>query len=176
MKKRFVVPISYLNNSSFQELLSRAEEEYGFDHPMGGLTIPSDKDTFIDLTSGINILGFLVLKFASSMGFKLPAKILRRSFSNGRNEAEIIPKGHFTVYVGDTQPKKKFVVPLWYLNQPSFQDLLSQAEEKFGFDHPMGGLTIPCNEDTFTDFVMQRIIKKRKKRGVLFRLQIFLGI
>ncbi|MCL7037961.1 hypothetical protein MKW94_021281 [Papaver nudicaule] len=88
------------------------------------------------------------------MGFKLPAKILRRSFSNGRNDGEIIvPKGHFTVYVGDAQLIKKFVVPIWYLNQPSFQDLLSQAEEEFGFDHPMGGLTIPCNEETFTDLV-----------------------
>ncbi|MCL7042599.1 hypothetical protein MKW94_024661 [Papaver nudicaule] len=87
------------------------------------------------------------------MGFKLPAKILRRSFSNGRNDAEIIPKGHFTVYVGDTKLMKKFVVPIWYLNQPSFQDLLSQAEEEFGFEHPLGGLTIPCNEETFTDLV-----------------------
>ncbi|CAI0380815.1 unnamed protein product [Linum tenue] len=23
------------------------------------------------------------------------------------------------------------------------------AEEEFGFDHPMGGLTIPCREETF---------------------------
>jgi SAUR family protein len=36
-----------------------------------------------------------------------------------------------------------------YLNQTSFQNLLSQAEEEFGYDHPMGGLTIPCTEDDF---------------------------
>jgi|UniRef100_B9HRC8 SAUR family protein len=29
-----------------------------------------------------------------------------------------------------------------YLNQPTFQDLLVQAEEEFGYVHPMGGLTI----------------------------------
>ncbi|KAG9135031.1 hypothetical protein Leryth_011538 [Lithospermum erythrorhizon] len=29
----------------------------------------------------------------------------------------------------------------------SFRELLSQAEEEFGFDHPTGGLTIPCRED-----------------------------
>ncbi|MCL7043433.1 hypothetical protein MKW94_010852 [Papaver nudicaule] len=87
------------------------------------------------------------------MGLRLPAKILRRSFSKGRNDTEITPKGHFTVYVGDAKLKKKFVVPIWYLNQPCFQDLLNQAEEEYGFDHPMGGLTIPCNEDTFTDLV-----------------------
>jgi len=44
---------------------------------------------------------------------------------------------------------KRFVIPMSYLNQTSFQDLLSQAEEEFGYDHPMGGLTIPCTEDVF---------------------------
>lgn len=35
------------------------------------------------------------------------------------------------VYVGGQ--KKHFVIPLSYLNQPLFQDLLSQAEEEFGY-------------------------------------------
>ncbi|KAK9184561.1 hypothetical protein WN943_024911 [Citrus x changshan-huyou] len=34
---------------------------------------------------------------------------------------------------------------------PSFQKLLSQAEEEFGFHHPLGGLTIPCSEEIFMD-------------------------
>ncbi|CAN1785253.1 Auxin-responsive protein SAUR21 [Linum perenne] len=59
-----------------------------------------------------------------------------------------VPKGFLAVYVGEKQ-KKRFVVPLFYLSQPLFQDLLSMAEEEFGFDHPMGGLTIPCSEETF---------------------------
>ncbi|KAJ0959861.1 hypothetical protein J5N97_000409 [Dioscorea zingiberensis] len=61
-----------------------------------------------------------------------------------------IPKGYFAVYVGESQ-KKRFVIPISYLNDPLFQDLLSQAEEEFGFDHPMGGITIPCSEHTFLD-------------------------
>ncbi|KAH7851896.1 hypothetical protein Vadar_018093 [Vaccinium darrowii] len=61
-----------------------------------------------------------------------------------------VPKGHFAVYVGESE-KKRFVIPISFLNNPSFQDLLSQAEEEFGFDHPMGGLTIPCREDIFID-------------------------
>jgi SAUR family protein len=44
---------------------------------------------------------------------------------------------------------RRFVIPISYLNQPLFQELLHQAEEEFGYDHPMGGLTIPCNEDEF---------------------------
>ncbi|KAF7841109.1 auxin-induced protein 10A5 [Senna tora] len=58
-----------------------------------------------------------------------------------------VPKGYVAVYVGEKM--KRVVIPISYLNQPSFQDLLSQAEEEFGFDHPMGGLTIPCKEDEF---------------------------
>ncbi|XP_024171762.1 auxin-induced protein 15A-like [Rosa chinensis] len=61
-----------------------------------------------------------------------------------------IPKGYFAVYVGESQ-KKRFVIPISYLNQPSFLDLLSQSEEEFGYDHPMGDITIPCSEDTFLD-------------------------
>ena len=61
-----------------------------------------------------------------------------------------VPEGHFAVYVGEKQ-KKRFVIPISFLSQPLFQDLLSQAEEEFGFDHPMGGVTIPCSEDVFVD-------------------------
>ncbi|KAF8406539.1 hypothetical protein HHK36_008627 [Tetracentron sinense] len=61
-----------------------------------------------------------------------------------------VPKGHIAVYTGKMQ-KKRFVVPISYLSHPSFQDLLSRAEEEFGFDQPMGGLTILCNEDDFID-------------------------
>ncbi|TQE02422.1 hypothetical protein C1H46_011947 [Malus baccata] len=58
-----------------------------------------------------------------------------------------VPKGHFAVYVGEEQ-KKKFVVPMSYLNHQWFQDLLS-CEEKFGFTHRTGGITIPCIEEAF---------------------------
>ncbi|KAL7156507.1 hypothetical protein ABFS83_02G014800 [Erythranthe nasuta] len=76
-------------------------------------------------------------------------QILRRSLSNERRSVEV-PKGHFAVYVGQNE-KKRFVVPLSYLNNPLFQELLCQAEEEYGFHHPMGGLTIPCSEDLFVD-------------------------
>ncbi|XP_016437292.1 auxin-responsive protein SAUR22-like [Nicotiana tabacum] len=64
-----------------------------------------------------------------------------------RNHSDV-PKGHFAVYVGETE-KKRYVVPIAYLNQASFQELLLKAEEEFGFQHPMGGLTLPCNENAF---------------------------
>ncbi|CAN0910065.1 Auxin-induced protein X10A [Linum grandiflorum] len=107
-RKRFIIPVTYLNHPLFQVLLDRAEEEFGFDHPMGGLTIPCT-----------------------------------------------VPKGHVAVYVGEEMEMmmKRFVVPISYLSHPSFQDLLRKAEEEFGFDHPMGGLTLPCREDAFVDLI-----------------------
>ncbi|XVE93764.1 hypothetical protein REPUB_Repub01dG0222700 [Reevesia pubescens] len=59
-----------------------------------------------------------------------------------------VPKGHIAVYVGEGN-RKRFVIPISFLNHPLFQDLLNRAEEKFGFNHPMGGLTIPCSEEHF---------------------------
>ncbi|KGN43207.1 auxin-induced protein X15 [Cucumis sativus] len=88
------------------------------------------------------------------MGFRLPRIVqakqsLRRSSSTGNGTTAVdVPKGYFTVYVGDVQ-KKRFVIPLSYLNEPTFQDLLNQAEEEFGYDHPMGGITISCSEELF---------------------------
>ncbi|CAN1234402.1 Indole-3-acetic acid-induced protein ARG7 [Linum perenne] len=81
----------------------------------------------------------------------LAKQILRRTgstLSKGSSTFPDVPKGFLAVYVGETQ-KKKFVVPLAYLSQSLFQDLLSMAKEEFGFDHPMGGLTIPCSEEIF---------------------------
>ncbi|XVF45422.1 hypothetical protein PTKIN_Ptkin02bG0204600 [Pterospermum kingtungense] len=80
-------------------------------------------------------------------------QILRQSklFANQTTSTSTdVPKGFFVVYVGEIQ-KKRFVVPISFLNQPSFQKLLRIAEEEFGFNHPMGGLTIPCREEVFID-------------------------
>ncbi|KAL3613994.1 hypothetical protein CASFOL_042068 [Castilleja foliolosa] len=78
---------------------------------------------------------------------------LRRSLSFEKKSSSLgaeVPKGHFAVYVGLNE-KKRFVIPVSFLNHSSFQELLFQAEEEYGFDHPMGGLTIPCSEDLFID-------------------------
>ncbi|CAI9299392.1 unnamed protein product [Lactuca saligna] len=90
------------------------------------------------------------------MGIRMPRiiqakQILQRSLSIATRKSTMdLPKGYFAVYVGE-QEKKRFVIPVSLLRQPSFQDLLHQAEDEFGYDHPMGGLTIPCSEHTFFD-------------------------
>lgn len=70
------------------------------------------------------------------------------------SDVQSVPRGCLAVYVGEVL-RKRFVVPISYLSEPAFQELLSQAEEEFGFDHPEGGLTIPCREDIFADLTLR---------------------
>ncbi|EOX97795.1 SAUR-like auxin-responsive protein family, putative [Theobroma cacao] len=63
-----------------------------------------------------------------------------------------VPKGHIAVYVGEGSTRR-FVIPISYLNHPLFKDLLNQAAEEFGFNHPMGDLTIPCSEEYFNSLI-----------------------
>ncbi|XP_031382319.1 auxin-responsive protein SAUR23-like [Punica granatum] len=82
-------------------------------------------------------------------------RVLQRSLSfGGEGMYSKPPKGQLAVYVGKEE-RKRYMVPISYLNHPLFQDLLSRAEEEFGYDHPMGGLSIPCTEETFVDLISQ---------------------
>ena len=84
-------------------------------------------------------------------GFVHDKKALRISLSGIKEAAmksRTIPKGYSAVYAGEDQ-KKRYVVPLSYLNEPVFQELLSMAEEEFRYEHPMSRLTIPCREDIY---------------------------
>ncbi|KAL3017204.1 hypothetical protein AAZX31_06G262700 [Glycine max] len=61
------------------------------------------------------------------MGFRLPGIRKTSIAANQASSKSVeVPKGYLVVYVGDK----------------------IEAEE-FGYDHPMGGLTIPCKEDEF---------------------------
>ncbi|GMP64079.1 hypothetical protein CsSME_00025515 [Camellia sinensis var. sinensis] len=50
-------------------------------------------------------------------------QVHRRSSSLKANQEALtaigVPKGHLTVYVGESE-KKRFIIPISYLNQPSF--------------------------------------------------------
>ncbi|RZC55672.1 hypothetical protein C5167_014527 [Papaver somniferum] len=131
-EKRYLVPISYLNHPSFQDLYIKPKKN-------------------LDL-----IIQPVVLQFHATKRCSLILLlILRRSFSKGKNDEMVIPKGHFAIYVGETQFKKRFVVQISFLNHSCVQELLNQAGEEFGFDYPMGGVTIPCSEETFVNLLSQ---------------------
>ncbi|KAA0045681.1 auxin-responsive protein SAUR21-like [Cucumis melo var. makuwa] len=84
------------------------------------------------------------------MGIRLPLLLLNAKQILKKHVQSDVPKGHIAVYVGDIQ-RKRFLVPISVLNHPTFMALLKRAEEEFGYNHPMGGLTIPCREDAFMD-------------------------
>ncbi|KAI0520589.1 hypothetical protein KFK09_008065 [Dendrobium nobile] len=97
-------------------------------------------------------------------------KLLGRAFSQkkrfcapllGGGEEEkpsLPPKGHLVVYVGGGEemgPPQRYFVPVLYCNHPLFGELLREAEEEFGFQHP-AGITIPCPTSRF-EWVSSRI-------------------
>ncbi|KMT03405.1 hypothetical protein BVRB_8g190930 [Beta vulgaris subsp. vulgaris] len=57
-----------------------------------------------------------------------------------------VPKGFLAVYVGPEL--RRFLIRTDYLSHHLFKVLLEKTEEEFGFDHA-GGLTIPCEIETF---------------------------
>ncbi|RYR73869.1 hypothetical protein Ahy_A02g008421 [Arachis hypogaea] len=155
--RRFVIPVCYLNQPSFQGLLNQAEEEFGYDHPTCGLTIPCGEDepqftaslklclqdsSYIYITSCVlnqhksvaspqvlELTYFSQTKSSITMAFRIPSiRKASLSASKGTN----VPKGYLAVYMGD-----------------------KMGEEEFGYDHPTGGLTIPCSEDTFLNLTCQ---------------------
>lgn len=104
---------------------------------------------------GIRLLPEMVQHAKQILRLRSQTQSTKHHFSSGQSSSNIldVPKGHFAVYVGDNEQdeyKKRFVVPISYLKQPLFRDLLRRAEEEFGFDPPMGNLVIPC---AINDFV-----------------------
>jgi len=88
------------------------------------------------------------------MGFRLPG-IKKASLNQASSKAVDVPKGYLPVYVGEKM--KWFVIPLSYLKQTSFQDMLSLSDEEFGYKRPMGGLMIPCGENVFLDITSRSL-------------------
>lgn len=73
-----------------------------------------------------------------------------------------VPKGHMAVYVGQKDGDfSRVLVPVIYFNHPLFGQLLKEAEEEYGFNHP-GGITIPCRISEF-ERVKTRVAACRKK-------------
>ncbi|XP_051137894.1 auxin-responsive protein SAUR32-like [Andrographis paniculata] len=68
--------------------------------------------------------------------------------SGERREARGIPKGCLAITVGQGLERRRFVIPVSYLNHPLFTQLLKEAEEEYGFDQK-GAINIPCHLEDF---------------------------
>ncbi|XLR14177.1 hypothetical protein S83_042115, partial [Arachis hypogaea] len=112
------------------------KKKYGYDHPMGDLTILCSEDKFLRINSRLNEIE---LSLALSIPYILQEKWGKASFSAKQaiSKSVQVPKGYLAVYVGDNQ-----------------KCYLSEVEEEFGYDHLMGGgyhlipweVSIPCSE------------------------------
>ncbi|KAK9273556.1 hypothetical protein L1049_018366 [Liquidambar formosana] len=84
-------------------------------------------------------------------------------------KAASVPKGHMAVYVGQKDGGdgefSRVLVPVIYFNHPLFGQLLREAEEEYGYDHP-GGITIPCRISEF-EKVQTTIAAGRRCRKLL---------
>ncbi|KAJ0663136.1 putative small auxin-up RNA [Helianthus anomalus] len=78
------------------------------------------------------------------------------SFGPGQETVpEDVKEGHFAVIASDDEEERRFVVPLAYLDQPSFQRLLERAAEEYGFNHE-GALVVPCRPSELEWMLAQR--------------------
>ncbi|KAK6946514.1 Small auxin-up RNA [Dillenia turbinata] len=71
-------------------------------------------------------------------------------------------KGHFVVYTND---QRRFVIPLLYLNNHVFIELLRMSEEEFGLPSD-GPITLPCDA-AYILLIIQRGAEKDPARALL---------
>ncbi|XP_076887052.1 auxin-induced protein 15A-like [Bidens hawaiensis] len=108
------------------------------------------------------------------MKLKVVVKKLQRSLLQAKNWGprntgfglgqEMVPEdvkeGYFAVIASNDDEERRFVVPLAYLDQPSFQRLLERATEVYGFSHE-GALMVPCSPSELEWMLAKRAGFKR---------------
>ncbi|XP_073136175.1 auxin-responsive protein SAUR36 [Henckelia pumila] len=82
-------------------------------------------------------------------------RVGHRSIERPNLPAASVPKGHLAVYVGDKEDDaSRVLVPVIYFNHPLFGELLKEAENLYGFNHP-GGIQIPCPKSQLENIQMK---------------------
>ncbi|XP_010548086.1 PREDICTED: auxin-responsive protein SAUR21-like [Tarenaya hassleriana] len=96
-----------------------------------------------------------------------PYSLVKENRSSSSSDGRV-PKGHLPVYVGEhKEEKKRFVIPVSYINHPLFMGFIKRAEEEFGFNPQMGALTIPCKEEAFLGLISSGLNGKVDKHKIL---------
>ncbi|KAK1589064.1 hypothetical protein Q3G72_019960 [Acer saccharum] len=72
--------------------------------------------------------------------------------TSSSSTAPVADKGHFVVYTAD---QRRFVLPISYLSNQIFQELLRMSEEEFGLPSN-GPITLPCDA-VFIDYEQQLV-------------------
>ncbi|KAK5837726.1 hypothetical protein PVK06_006453 [Gossypium arboreum] len=82
-----------------------------------------------------------------------------------RITSSLVDKGHFVIYTID---QKRFVIPLAYLRNTIFVELLKMSEEEFGLPSD-GPITLPCDSVAMNYILslLQRSLAKHLEKAVL---------
>ncbi|KAJ0963989.1 hypothetical protein J5N97_029111 [Dioscorea zingiberensis] len=152
--KRFMVPLAYLDNNIFKELLKISEEEFGLPGD-GPITLPCDAAS-MEMARKWQI--------ASALGRRRisPEKINASSDSEActPTTTSVAHKGHFIAYTSDG---KRFMVPLEYLETRIFQELLRMSEEEYGLPGD-GPITLHCDAVSMEYILL--LLKKQVSKDV----------
>ncbi|CAN0845588.1 Auxin-responsive protein SAUR62 [Linum grandiflorum] len=159
-RKRFVVPLEFLNVTIFIHLLKLSEEQLGLPSD-GPITLPCDP-SFLEYLIGLvenqrySIPEDLEKALLSvSMGMTTTLHSSTSDFDITKfNSSPVANRGHFVVYTADF---KRFVLPLSYLEHAVFRELFQKSEEEFGVPGD-GPIMVPC-DSVFMENAVWRIQK-----------------
>ena len=85
----------------------------------------------------------------------------RRGVDSESCSTSTVDKDHFVVYTAD---QKRFVIPLAYLNNGIFRELLKMAEEEYGLPSH-GPITLPCDA-VFMEYTVSLIRRRHAAKDL----------
>ncbi|PPR80471.1 hypothetical protein GOBAR_AA40241 [Gossypium barbadense] len=169
-EKRFMLPLEYLKNEMVMELFNLAEEEFG---------IPSDGHLILPFDSTLMeyAIGLIKRKASKEVEKALTVSIVNGRCSSSSNlyqqetsqqrriTSSLVDNGHFVIYTID---QKRFVIPLAYLRNNIFMELLKMSEEEFGLPSD-GPIIFPCDSVAMNYIVslLRRSLAKDLEKAVL---------
>ena len=105
-------------------------------------------------------------KVAASWGKRISVPRIHQGLNaDCCSTSSVADKGHFVVYTAD---RKRFMIPLAYLNTQIFRDLFKMSEEEFGLPSD-GPITLLCDSFfmEYIVFLMQRSVAKDLEKALL---------
>ncbi|XVE93958.1 hypothetical protein REPUB_Repub01dG0239000 [Reevesia pubescens] len=86
----------------------------------------------------------------------------RTSYMTATKKPSGVEKGHFVIYTTD---KRRFVIPLVYLSNSIFLELLKMSEEEFGLSSNRP-IFLPC-DSVFMNYIVLLIKQEVKSSSIL---------
>ncbi|XP_060206637.1 uncharacterized protein LOC132634397 [Lycium barbarum] len=120
---------------------------------------PSSTHLQLNSSTHVPLVANNTMSTSTNSSTKSINKFLKKTLSFSEKDKDrsddAVPKGCLAVCVGKEDKEelmKRFVIPMDYLTHQSFQVLLREAEEEFGFQQ-QGVLKIPCEVSLFEDIL-----------------------